>query len=318
MEPSPELVVILGPTATGKTRIAAMLAHKLCSCVISADSRQVYRRMNIGTGKDYEDYIVKGFAVPYYMIDITEPGYKYNIFEYQGDFHKVFQKVKNNIHIPVLCGGSGLYIDCIIRNYDLREVPQNAELRKELKKKSLAELKEILGTYIKLHNTTDVDTINRAVRAIEIALYQKEHNRNSKPYPEVKPIIFGIDCERELRRKRISERLFKRVDEGLISEVEGLITEGIKHEDFEFYGLEYKYVSEYLQGKHSKKDFVKLLETAIHQFAKRQMTFFRSMERKGVKIKWFNREMSNEEIIDKMLTEINNFRTPDLSQNGTH
>lgn len=304
MSVKPGLIVLLGPTATGKTRVAALLAHRLGSCVISADSRQVYRRMDIGTGKDYGDYIVDGKTVPYNLIDIAEPGSRYNLFEYQRDFHKVFADVSDEKHIPVLCGGSGLYIDCIIRNYDLREVPQDPELRTKLKKKGLPELKKILSTYISLHNETDVDTVNRAVRAIEIAVYQQKHKHLSKPYPEISATVFGIDCSREVRRKRISERLIKRVDEGLIHEVENLLADGVTHDDLEFYGLEYKYVSEFLRGLYGKKEFLRKLEIAIHQFAKRQMTFFRSMEKKGVEIQWISREMSNEEMVDSIICKV--------------
>lgn len=297
------MIVLLGPTATGKTRVAALLAKELGSCVISADSRQVYRDMDIGTGKDLQDYIVNGFQVPYYMTDIAEPGTRYNLFEYQRDFHSVFTQVKGK-SLPIMCGGSGLYLDCIVRNYDLREVPQNPELRKELKKKTLAELKTILAGYINLHNETDVDTVNRAVRAIEIAVYQKAHRHTSKPYRDIPSLVFGIECEREERRERISRRLLKRVDEGLIEEVNGLLNRGVTHEDLIFYGLEYKYVSEYLRGILQKEEFVKQLETAIHQFAKRQMTFFRSMERKGVVIQWLPRSLSNEELVTGILGRI--------------
>jgi len=301
MSSATDLIAILGPTATGKTRIAAILASKLGSCVISADSRQVYKRMDIGTGKDYADYCVDGKQVPYYMIDIAEPGSRYNLFEYQRDFHAVFAEIRKHQIIPVMCGGSGLYLDCILRNYDLREVPQNPELRTELKKKSLTELKEILASYIKLHNDTDVDTVNRAVRAIEIAVFQTVHKHLPGQYPSVKAKIFGIESDREIRRNRISQRLRKRVEEGLIEEVESLIEEGVTHEDLVFYGLEYKYVSEYLRGLCSKETFIVKLETAIHQFAKRQMTFFRSMEKKGVEINWLSRNMCDEDIADIIL-----------------
>lgn len=304
MNEQAELIVILGPTATGKTRVAALLAKELGSCVISADSRQVYKYMDIGTGKDIQDYNVNGFQVPYYMTDIAEPGTRYNLFEYQRDFHKVFAQVVRNGTIPVMCGGSGLYIDCIVRNYDLREVPQNPELRKDLKKKSLAELKTILAGYIRLHNDTDVDTVNRAVRAIEIAVYQHEHRLTSPPYRNIPSLVFGIESDRDERRERITRRLLKRVDEGLIEEVEGLLNRGVTHDDLIFYGLEYKYVSEYLRGILQKDAFIRQLETAIHQFAKRQMTFFRSMERKGVVIHWLPRSLSNEEIVSGMLQKI--------------
>jgi tRNA dimethylallyltransferase len=304
MNEQPELIVILGPTATGKTRVAALLAKELGSCVISADSRQVYKYMDIGTGKDIQDYTVDGFQVPYYMTDVAEPGTHYNLFEYQRDFHKVYNEVKHHPQIPVLCGGSGLYVDCIVRNYDLREVPQNPELRKELKKKPLEELKQILTGYIKLHNETDVDTVNRAVRAIEIAVYQQGHRHLTPPYPEIQSLVYGIDCDREERRTRISKRLRKRVDEGLIDEVNSLLNRGVTHDDLVFYGLEYKYVSEYLRGILDKENFLTQLETAIHQFAKRQMTFFRSMERKGVKIHWLSRKLSDNELVTAMLSAI--------------
>ena len=295
-----DLIVILGPTATGKTRIAALLADRLNTCVISADSRQVYRRMDIGTGKDYADYQVEGKNIPAHLIDIVEPGYKYNLFEYQRDFHAVYTHIKNEGKTPILCGGSGLYIDCLLRNYDLREVPRNIALREKLQEKPLSELKTILASYKNLHNESDVDTVNRALRAIEIADFQTSNALSSQVYPAINYICFGIDCEREIRRQRITERLLKRAEEGLVAEVEGLMNEGLSYEDLEFYGLEYKYTAGYIRGDFDKNTFLALLETAIHQFAKRQMTFFRSMEKKGIKINWISRELTNEEIVDRI------------------
>lgn len=301
---STELIVILGPTATGKTRVAARLAGRLGSCVISADSRQVYRGMDIGTGKDLGDYVIEGKQVPYYMIDIAEPGTRYNLFEYQRDFHSVFAAVSHPQRIPVLCGGSGLYIESIVRNYGLREVPQDEEMRKELRTKSLSELKEILATYITLHNTTDVDTVNRAIRAIEIARYQQLNRHLSAPYPDIQTLVFGIDCERNVRRDRITQRLLHRMEEGMVEEVEGLLAKGVTHDDLVFYGLEYKFVSEFMRGLLTRDEFVQKLETAIHQFAKRQMTYFRSMERKGVVIHWLPRVLSDGEMVDQILTSL--------------
>lgn len=295
------IVTILGPTATGKTQLAALLCHKINGEIISADSRQVYRNMNIGTGKDYEDYIVGNKTIPFHLIDIKDAGYKYNVFEFQQDFLNSLNIIKNNQHFPVLCGGTGLYIDAALKGYLLIEVPPNYDLRASLANKSLIELTAILKTYKSLHNTTDVDTTKRAIRAIEIEEFYKTHKEKFKPYPKLNSLIIGINCERNLRRKKITDRLKKRIHEGLIEEVESLQRKGLTSEDLIYYGLEYKYITEYLTGKYTFDDFFTHLETAIHQFAKRQMTYFRGMERKGTKIHWIDCTIPNEEKTELIL-----------------
>ena len=295
------IITILGPTATGKTKFAAQLCNSVNGEIISADSRQVYRNMNIGTGKDIEDYIVNNVSIPYHLIDIVDAGYQYNVFEFQRDFLVAYNKIKNNNKTPVLCGGTGLYIDAVLKGYKLIDVPVNLELRKTLENKSLQQLTEILKKYKTLHNKTDVDTIKRAIRAIEIEEYYKYNNVQEKEYPKINSLIIGINCDRELRRKRITARLKKRISEGLIDEVKNLLDSGLKPEQLTYYGLEYKFITEYIIGKYSFDEFFTKLEIAIHQFAKRQMTYFRGMERKGTKIYWIDSEVSNDEKIKIVL-----------------
>jgi tRNA dimethylallyltransferase len=299
------IITILGPTATGKTQLAALLCNKINGEIISADSRQVYRDMNLGTGKDYEDYTIGSKTIPFHLIDIKDSGYKYNVFEFQQDFLKSLDIVKNNRHFPVLCGGTGLYIDAALKGYLLIEVPPNNSLRTSLADKSLTELTTILKTYKLLHNTTDVDTVKRAIRAIEIEDYYKNRNKEINPYPKLNSLVIGIDCERNLRRQRITDRLKKRIDEGLIEEVEALLNKGLSPDDLIYYGLEYKYITEYLTGKYNFDNFLKNLETAIHQFAKRQMTYFRGMERKGTIIHWIDSTIPNDEKTDIILQLLN-------------
>ena len=295
------IVTILGPTATGKTQLAALLCSKIKGEIISADSRQVYKNMDLGTGKDYEDYKINHTEIPYHLIDIKEAGYKYNVFEFQQDFLKVFEDIHSRNCFPVLCGGTGMYIDAALKGYLLIEVPPDQELRSSLANKSLPELITILKTYKNLHNITDVDTQKRAIRAIEIEEYYKNHKEKTKNYPAINSLVIGINCERELRRKRITERLTKRINEGLIDEVDALLKKGISSEDLIYYGLEYKYVTEYLKGKYTFEEFFSKLEIAIHQFAKRQMTYFRSMERKGTQIVWIDCNIPNEEKVNHIL-----------------
>lgn len=295
------IITILGPTATGKTKFAAHLCKAINGEIISADSRQVYRNMNIGTGKDIEDYIVDKVNIPFHLIDIADAGYQYNVFEFQRDFLKAYSNIKNKNKIPVLCGGSGLYLDAVLKGYKLIDVPVNFELRSSLENKSLEELCEILETFKTLHNKTDIDTIKRAVRAIEIEEFYIHNNVYEKEYPQINNIIIGLNCDRELRRKRITERLKKRIAEGLVDEVKSLLNSGLMPEQLIYYGLEYKYITEYLTGKYSFEEFFTKLEIAIHQFAKRQMTYFRGMERKGTKINWINSEIPNEEKIKVVL-----------------
>jgi len=281
-----ELITVLGPTASGKTAFAATLANALDTDVISADSRQVYREMTIGTGKDLDDYVVNGEPVPYHLIDICNPGEKYNIFRYQHDFHKVFEVIRSKGKTPILCGGSGLYIESVLKGYKLLDVPENPELRKHLQEKQLPELENLLKSYKTLHNKTDVDTPQRAIRAIEIEEYYLMQNPNQRDYAPVNSLIIGIDVDREIRRNKISARLKKRLDEGMIDEIRRLLNNGLSPEELIYYGLEYKYVTLYITGILSCSEMFTQLETAIHQFAKRQMTWFRGMEKRGLTIQW--------------------------------
>jgi len=292
-----ELLTLLGPTASGKTAFAAALAFEFNAEIISADSRQVYRGMTIGTGKDFKDYLVSRKSIPYHLIDICNPGEKYNIFEFQRDFHKVFTSIKERAKLPILCGGSGLYIESVISGYKLLDVPENHELRERLKDKTLDELEIILSSYKKLHNKTEVDSAQRAIRAIEIEEFYLQQKPEQRDFPPVKSLIIGVDIERDLRREKISKRLKSRLDEGMLEEVEGLLKSGISAEDLIYYGLEYKYLTLYLTEKISYKEMYEQLEIAIHQFAKRQMTWFRGMERRGLKINWLKAEMPLEEKI---------------------
>ncbi len=298
------LIVILGPTATGKTKFAASLAAQIDGEIISADSRQIYRRMNLGTGKDYSDYYIGDKFIPYHLIDIHEPGYRYNVFEYQQDFVNVFTQIQAKGNIPILCGGTGMYIDAVAKGYKLITVPVNKELREELQDKSLQELEEILTTYRKLHNRTDTDTKKRAVRAIEIEAYYSFHNESNPDYPEIHPIYFGLYCDREIRRERITNRLYSRLKNGMIEEVKHLLDEGLTPEDLIYYGLEYKYITLYLTGKLDYESMVQKLNIAIHQFAKRQMTWFRKMEKEGITIQWIDSELPLREKINFALETI--------------
>lgn len=284
--PSFDLIAIIGPTASGKTRLATALAYKMGGEIISADSRQVYRRMDLGTGKDLDDYTVEGDPVPYHLIDIVEPGYKYNVYEYQRDFLKAYSDIRARGRTVVVCGGSGLYIESILRGYRLLPVPQNPELRSQLADKSLAELTEKLKSYKTLHNTTDVDTAQRAIRAIEIEEYYKNSPAEERSFPNLKSLTVGVDVDRETRRQRITERLQARLEAGMADEVRSLLAEGIPADDLLYYGLEYRYLTLYVTGKISYEEMFKRLEIAIHQFAKRQMTWFRGMERRGTPIRW--------------------------------
>ncbi len=295
-----ELITIVGPTASGKTSFACRLAHDLHTEIISGDSRQVYRDMDIGTGKDLSDYVVDGQPVPYHLIDIHDAGYKYNIYEYQHDFHTAYSNIKSRGKLPVLCGGSGLYIESVLRGYNLINVPENKDLRKVLESKSLEELSSILASYKPLHNTTDVDTAQRAIRAIEIEEYKKEHITDSNEYPPINSLIIGVDIDRELRRQRISSRLKARLEEGMTDEVQALLDKGISPDDLIYYGLEYKYVTLYLVGKISYEDMFSGLEIAIHQFAKRQMTWFRGMEKRGLTIHWIDGTLSDEMKVERV------------------
>ena len=304
------MITILGPTASGKTPVAARLAAEIGGEVISADSRQVYRRMDIGTGKDLGDYTITNnqypVTVPYHLIDIREPGTKYNLFEYQQDFFDVYEDIRSRGAVPILCGGTGLYIEAVLKGYHLSPVPQNQELRDRLEGKSLAELTEMLTalkakTGSNMHNTTDVDSCQRAIRAIEIETYNLEHPTPRRELPPVDSLIIGINIDRELRREKITRRLKARLEEGMVDEVKALLDEGIPAEDLIYYGLEYKFLTEYLTGQLSYDEMFSRLEIAIHQFAKRQMTWFRGMERRGFKINWIDATLPMEEKIKRIV-----------------
>ena len=300
------MITILGPTASGKTPVAAHLAASIGGEIISADSRQVYRRMDIGTGKDLADYTVSSIKVPYHLIDIREPGTKYNLFEYQQDFFDAYQDIQSRGAVPILCGGTGLYIEAVLKGYHLSPVPQNQELRDSLEGKSLAELTQMLTelkarTGSNMHNKTDVDSCQRAIRAIEIETYNIENPTPRRELPPVDSVIIGINIDRELRREKITRRLKARLEEGMIDEVKALLDEGIPAEDLIYYGLEYKFVTEYITGKTSYDEMYSRLEIAIHQFAKRQMTWFRGMERRGFEINWIDATLPMEEKVDKIV-----------------
>jgi tRNA dimethylallyltransferase len=296
----------LGPTATGKTRLAAELAARIDGEIVSADSRQVYRGMNLGTGKDYNDYIVGDKRIPYHLIDIHEPGYKYNVFEYQSDFIKAYTSIRERRHVPVLCGGTGLYIESVTRAYKLIRVPVNESLRNELAGKPLQELETILLRFRKLHNITDTDTKERAIRAIEIEDFYSRNPEMGIKLPEFSPVYIGIQCDRFVRRERITRRLHARLKEGMVEEVRGLLARGIDPENMIYYGLEYKFITRYLQNKIGYEEMETGLNIAIHQFAKRQMTWFRKMEREGAVIHWIDVNLPMEEKIDTALGIIDN------------
>lgn len=300
-----DLITILGPTASGKTPLAAALADKLGTEIISGDSRQVYRRMDLGTGKDLVDYVVDGRPVPYHLIDVVEPGYKYNVFEYQRDFLKAYEEIVAKGKLPVLCGGTGMYIESVLKGYRLLPVPENPELRASLEGKTLEELTDVLRRYKKLHNSTDVDTAKRAIRAIEIEEYYKQQPPEYREFPSLKSLIVGVDIDRELRREKITRRLKQRLDEGMVEEVRGLLAEGVSAENLIYYGLEYKFLTQYVIGELTFEEMFLQLETAIHQFAKRQMTWFRGMERRGFTIHWLDATLSMEEKLEQIINWIN-------------
>jgi tRNA dimethylallyltransferase len=281
-----ELITILGPTASGKTTLAAALANEWDTEIISADSRQIYREMTIGTGKDLDDYVVDGKQIPYHLIDIRNPGEKYNVFEFQHDFHKAFTAIKEKGKLPILCGGTGLYMEAVLKGYKLLNVPENPNLRNRLKDKSLGELEEILKSYKELHNKTDVDSVQRAIRAIEIEEYYLTQEPERPDFKPINSLIVGIDIDRETRREKISNRLKSRLENGMIEEIRNLLDSGLSSEDLIYYGLEYKYLTLFVTGQMTYQEMYDRLEIAIHQFAKRQMTWFRGMERRGFEIHW--------------------------------
>ncbi|MBQ9525112.1 MAG: tRNA (adenosine(37)-N6)-dimethylallyltransferase MiaA [Bacteroidaceae bacterium] len=311
-----DIITILGPTASGKTTLAAHLAAKLGNAeIISADSRQVYKGMDIGTGKDLADYTVSPqstvnsqqstIKVPYHLIDIAEAGEKYNLFQYQQDFWHTYYNIIGRGKLPILCGGTGLYIESVLKSYKMVPVPENASLRKQLEDYSLEQLTEILRQYKTLHNTTDVDTPKRAIRAIEIQEYYRQNNIQEREFPQVKSLTIGVNIDRELRRKKITDRLHKRLEEeNMVHEVQNLL-EKVAPEDLIYYGLEYKYLTLYCIGQLSYEEMVSQLEIAIHQFAKRQMTWFRGMERRGIQIHWIDALLPMEEKVNRILELMN-------------
>ena len=300
-----DLLVITGPTATGKTTLAVNAAFRTGSEIISADSRQVYRGMDLGTGKDFDDYKSCGKPVPVHLIDIADAGTKYNVFEYQRDFIRVYNDLNARKVFPIVCGGSGLYVDSIISGYRMFEVPPDEELRERLEPKSMEELTLILRSYRPLHNITDIDTKKRVIRAIEIEEFNRNRAGVQTKFPELKTLVTAVDVDRETRRSRISSRLKQRLDSGMIEEVRRLLASGIDADSLIYYGLEYKYITLYLIGKLSYDDMFSKLEIAIHQFAKRQMTWFRGMEKKGTVIHWIDGMLPMEEKVNKILGLLN-------------
>ena len=313
------MITILGPTASGKTSLAAALAAQIDTLdasiwggstkgaeIISADSRQVYRGMDIGTGKDLEDYTVEGKLIPYHLIDICDAGTKYNLFQYQQDFYDAYQDITHRGVLPILCGGTGLYIESVLKGYHLSPVPQNPVLRSSLEGKTLEELTDML-VHVKakngsnMHNRTDVDTAQRAIRAIEIETYNLEHPMPERELPAVDSLVIGVSIDRDARRDKITRRLKQRLENGMVEEIKGLLDRGIPAENLLYYGLEYKFITEYVIGKTSYEEMLRGLEIAIHQFAKRQMTWFRGMERRGFTIHWIDALQPMEQKVEQVL-----------------
>lgn len=301
-----DIITILGPTASGKTSLATRLALMMGNAeIISADSRQVYRGMDIGTGKDLADYEIEGVSIPYHLIDIADAGDKYNLFQFQQDFWNAYNDIRSRGKFPILCGGTGLYIESVLKSYKMVPVPENPQLRQELEGRSLEELTRMLSTYKSLHNTTDVDTPKRAIRAIEIQQYYREHKIDEREFPSLRSLTIGVNIDRDLRRQKITQRLHDRMQQGMLQEVEGLL-QHVPAEDLMYYGLEYKYLTLCCLGQLTREEMLRQLEIAIHQFAKRQMTWFRGMERRGTPIIWQDASESLEsraERIMKLLKE---------------
>jgi tRNA dimethylallyltransferase len=301
------LIVILGPTACGKTRLAAALAHHLKTHIISADSRQVYKRMNIGTGKDYDDYTINHQTVPCHLIDILEPGERYNLHEFMRDFYEIFKQLQEQYITPILCGGTGLYIDSVLRNLNYAAVPNNHDLRKSISHLTHPELLAYFKQMPKTDYFTkaDLSTLKRTIRAIEINHYLQNHILEKPTSPEIKPLIIGLDVSKEIRRQRIAQRLQHRLKNGLIEEVEQLLSEGVSHEQLQYYGLEYKFVSQFLLGLMSYEALEELLNNAIQQYAKRQMTYFRKMEKDGQIIHWVDATVDIDEQLKQVIALLN-------------
>ena len=296
------MITVLGPTASGKTHLAVALAKALGSEIISGDSRQVYKGMDIGTGKDLTEYVSDGTPIAYHLIDIAEPGTKYTVFHFQQDFLHAYREIEGKGMVPVFCGGSGLYIESVLRAYRMSPVPANESLRASLEGKTLEELTQMLSAMKHLHNTTDIDSPQRAIRAIEIETYYQSHPLEPRPFPQISSLNIGIEIDREVRRQRITARLRQRLEEGMADEIRGLLAKGIAPEDLIYYGLEYKYVTLYVTGQLSFQEMFTQLEIAIHQFAKRQMTWFRGMERRGIRIHWVDHSMPDDEKVAQILS----------------
>ncbi len=297
-----DLVTILGPTASGKTEVAVNLAHEIGGEIISADSRQVYRNMNLGTGKDLDEYNISGQIVPYHLIDIVNAGYQYNVYQYQQDFLKIYLDLKQRHVFPIVCGGSGMYIESVLKGYRLIQVPINDSRRIELQKLSIEQLADILRGYKILNNTSDIENKRRAIRAIEIEEYRIAHPEENFSFPSINSLIIGIKFDRNSRRQRITSRLKERLKNGMVEEVQLLLESGLKPEDVIYYGLEYKYITLYVTGEITYEEMENSLNTAIHQFAKRQMTWFRKMEREGFSIHWLDGYLPMKEKIEKILS----------------
>ncbi|HEX2935681.1 MAG TPA: tRNA (adenosine(37)-N6)-dimethylallyltransferase MiaA [Bacteroidales bacterium] len=292
------VIVILGPTASGKTAVAANLAYQMKGEIISADSRQIYKKLNLGTGKDYDDYYVNGEPIPFHLIDIADPGMQYNVYEYQKDFIKAYNQLSLKGCVPILCGGSGMYIEAVLEGYQLIQVPVNNELREQLAEKTLEELTSLLKQYKSLHATTDTDNKKRTIRAIEIAQYCKNNAIPELEYPQLSPLIVAIRFDRSIERERITQRLKDRLNAGMLDEVRELLRSGLTPDQLIYYGLEYKFLTQHIIGQITYEEMFTLLNTAIHQFAKRQMTWFRRMEKKGFRIHWIDGNTPLDEKMD--------------------
>ncbi len=296
-----DILAVVGPTACGKTSLAVDIALSIGSAeIISADSRQVYRGMDIGTGKDIAEYTRGGITVPSHLIDIADAGEKYNLFEFQHDFLAAYEDIRQRGAFPIMCGGSGLYVESVLRGYRLLPVPENPELRARLEDKTLEELTAMLATYKQLHNSTDTDSKKRAIRAIEIEEYYLTRPAEERSFPQISALVVGVAADREVRRERITRRLHERLQQGMLDEVQRLLDSGLTADQLIYYGLEYKYITLYLTGAMGYDDMLKGLETAIHQFAKRQMTWFRGMEKRGVPIVWADASLGSGRIVEQV------------------
>jgi tRNA dimethylallyltransferase len=303
------LITILGPTASGKTTLAAKVASALGGEIISADSRQVYRGMDIGTGKDYGDYFVEGISVPYHLIDICDPGHEYSLYEFRQDFYTAWKEITGRKRLPVLCGGTGLYIESVLKDYRLDPAGKDPELEKFLERKTTGELTEMLKSLRPLHNTTDTLDRGRLIRAIGIARQQK-NREEAADSPFLHDPVFGIRFERETLKQRITDRLKKRLETGMIGEVKGLLEKGVTPDQLKFYGLEYRYITKHIEGELSYDEMFRLLNIAIHQYSKRQMTWFRRMERSGVRIHWIQGELPLEDKLNMTVSVMENLSFP--------